>query len=127
MYRSDNNILGHMKLEDRKKIRASVVKGILATDMAGEYAHCFGSPISIAYAWMFIKLPAHFGLTNTLQNVTNKLTRESPDDRQLVINAIVHASDLSNPALPQAISMKWADLVAMEFNEQVPSIFSSAL
>jgi len=35
MYKPENNILGHMKLDDRRKIRGGIIKSILATDMTG--------------------------------------------------------------------------------------------
>lgn len=40
------------------------------------------------------------------------------DDRQQLVNAIVHAADIGNPVLPWRISRKFAESVAEEFRGQ---------
>ncbi|GLE00701.1 hypothetical protein PINS_up009489 [Pythium insidiosum] len=40
------------------------------------------------------------------------------DGRQLMLNMIIHGSDLGSVARPLAITRKWVDLVCQEFSDQ---------
>jgi len=42
----------------------------------------------------------------------------SPDERTLLFSLLLHAADISNPAKPQHIAVKWADRVLTEFFTQ---------
>jgi hypothetical protein len=48
--------------------------------------------------------------------------RRSADMRQLLMNAILHLADISNPCRPWALCKYWSDLVVEEFFLQVPAL-----
>ena len=49
---------------------------------------------------------------------STKLSRDKREDRELLIDCITHASDLSNPMLPFSFAKRWADDVVQEFYSQ---------
>lgn len=49
---------------------------------------------------------------------STKLSREVREDRELLIESITHASDLSNPVLPFTFAKRWAVDVVQEFYDQ---------
>jgi GAF domain-containing protein len=98
MYQPEHNIIENLPIESKRTFRKMVMSSILATDMS-----------------------LHMGMTTDLQNRAGSesgLSRSSEEDRQLVMNTIVHGADLSNPMLPMPISGTWATLVLQEFNAQ---------
>jgi hypothetical protein len=45
-------------------------------------------------------------------------SRDSPDDRQLLVSFLLHCADLCNPLFPPAMSRRIADELAVEFSRQ---------
>jgi hypothetical protein len=119
LYQSDNNFLCNLSREQKAKIRATVVKGILGTDIAGMC--CLHGGL-LCHPCLLVLFSEHASVMNTLAKITSErtLSRDNPEDRILLVKTIVHTADLSNPALPRSIARKWADLVAQEFRAQVP-------
>lgn len=50
---------------------------------------------------------------------SNPLSRESADDRRLLVAFLVHCSDLCNPILSPPMSKRIADRLGEEFGAQV--------
>lgn len=59
-----------------------------------------------------------FNNSNCL-SLADFLKFEKKEDRQLVMNLIVHSADVSNPAKPLHIYQQWIDRVMEEFFRQV--------
>ena len=80
------------------RVRKKIISMILATDMAG-----------------------HIELTTQLQETLTKekYNKDDGKHRLLLMDAVVHASDVSNPVLPPKLSKAWSDRVVKEFNAQV--------
>ena len=79
---------------------------------------------SIKSAILSTDMDCHFtlledtaALADTLSEIGN-VTTLSELDRQLIINSLVHASDISNPCREWNLSKKWSDLVLVEFFAQ---------
>lgn len=69
-----------------------VAKAILATDMAQHYI--------------------------LLDQIKENMGLESEEDRDMVIQNLVHACDIENPALEYETYLSWAQLVCIEFHDQ---------
>lgn len=56
------------------------------------------------------------------KNIERMIFTENPvktfDNQQAVLNLIIHAADISNPAKPAHIQKTWVDLVFIEFFRQ---------
>ena len=75
-------------------------------------------------AIMATDLKHHFDdltkFNNRIENAEKEpWTIESAADRQMAVNMVLHAADLSGPARPWAVSSVWADRVQQEFVAQV--------
>ncbi len=80
-------------------MRKTMIQAILYTDMALHFE-------------LLAKLNAHLS--------TNDFSRDVPDDRQLLVSAMLHSADLSNVAKPSFdVCRKWSDMVLNEFLNQV--------
>ncbi|KAJ4458763.1 putative 3'; 5'-cyclic-nucleotide phosphodiesterase regA [Paratrimastix pyriformis] len=91
------NILENLTPAEYREMRKSIIAMILATDLS-----------------------AHFTtLTRfTTHTETAPFSRDSPDDRQLLLDILLHAADISNPSKPWPIAKRWSELNAREFFEQ---------
>eukprot|EP00002_Diphylleia_rotans_P032042 TRINITY_DN6699_c0_g1_i2.p1 TRINITY_DN6699_c0_g1~~TRINITY_DN6699_c0_g1_i2.p1 ORF type:complete len:972 (-),score=215.66 TRINITY_DN6699_c0_g1_i2:574-3489(-) len=90
------NIFHNIDASDRVELRRTIIPAILSTDMA-----------------------EHSKLTTNLSVHNNTFQREKKEDRQFLVNIILHSSDLCNPVLPTERAYVWASRVLQEFNEQV--------
>lgn len=90
------DILRDLSSSMRSQVRTSIIRCILATDMK-HHSKLIGE-------LSFVSKVEDF------ENVT--------DGRQLMLNMIIHGSDLSNIARPLSIARKWVDLVCEEFTQQ---------
>lgn len=54
-------------------------------------------------------------------NTNQTINRDSPADRQMLVNNILHCSDIGNPCLPVHMSQEWAKAIQQEFYQQVGS------
>lgn len=102
------NILSNMDDAEFRLMRKRTIEMILATDMA-----------------------KHNKSVNTLKNKLTDLEQtdtsnlyeiiENPDssiefdNKQLILNNILHAADISNPAKVSKVYKKWVDLIFVEF------------
>eukprot|EP01083_Nonionella_stella_P240251 840059_1 len=96
----ENDILCGLQPSQKKYLRKVAVAAILHTDMT-----------------------RHEELVNTLKQVSElppkqRFIKESKDDRELLVEVLVHSSDLSNPVLPFDMYNKWANRIVQEFYEQ---------
>lgn len=93
------NITGGLSEEQARSLRATVIECILATD-----------------------LKLHVDIFSRFQSVASRLsaseTEASVDERRLLCQVILKASDISNPVRPFAIAKQWSDMVVAEFYEQ---------
>jgi hypothetical protein len=82
-----------------KQIRKIVIESILQTDMA-----------------------YHFELVAKFTSRTKKpepYSKDIKEDRQLLVNILLHSADLSNSVKPWKMARFWSDLVQTEFLSQV--------
>ena len=67
----------------------------------------------------------HFTLTSKLQTLVSEgklscgMLAESDEHRQVIINSVIHCSDICNPMLPTPLAIKWALCITNEFYDQV--------
>jgi hypothetical protein len=80
----------------RASVRTGVIRCILATDMKHHS-----------------KLIGELACVSTVEDFESVT-----DGRQLMLNMIIHGSDLSNVAKPLSIARRWVDLVCEEFTMQ---------
>ena len=87
---------------ERKELRKMIIDAIIATDNAHHFellkeldTFCAGDDVAPA-AWKIVPL----------------------SEKQIVVNAMLHLSDICNPAYPFEASKKWSDLVLEEFFRQ---------
>ena len=55
---------------------------------------------------------------NKLENLLGDNLTKNFETQQIILNVIIHASDVSNPAKPNAVYTQWVDLVFKEFFNQ---------
>eukprot|EP00002_Diphylleia_rotans_P025002 TRINITY_DN4939_c0_g2_i2.p1 TRINITY_DN4939_c0_g2~~TRINITY_DN4939_c0_g2_i2.p1 ORF type:complete len:1059 (-),score=186.23 TRINITY_DN4939_c0_g2_i2:408-3584(-) len=89
------NIFANLEPAEKTELRKTIIPAILATDMA-----------------------EHSKLTTNLSVHGNSFQKESKEDRQFLVNIILHSSDLCNPILPTERAYCWATRVLQEFNDQ---------
>lgn len=106
MRRPGHDIFAHTTSSEFRHLRKSIIRAILATDMH-----------------------SHAAIVSQLHD---KLKREvfNPEDethKELLVNAIVHAADISGPALPEALHYRWSSQLTLEFNMQYREEMASGL
>lgn len=91
------NLLCHLTPQEFKEMRHTVIQTILATDMSH-----------------------HFEFVTKFQtrSQTGALSRDSKDDRQLLMSVVMKCADISNSVRPIHVSVKWADFLLAEFFSQ---------
>lgn len=97
MRRPGHNLLENVNTTEYAHIRKSILRAILATDMHNH--------------------------ANMVSQLHEKLKPDvfQPDEdshKELLINAIVHAADISGPALIEKLHVKWSLQLLLEFNMQ---------
>eukprot|EP01116_Phalansterium_solitarium_P013432 TRINITY_DN30795_c0_g1_i1.p1 TRINITY_DN30795_c0_g1~~TRINITY_DN30795_c0_g1_i1.p1 ORF type:complete len:1211 (+),score=461.31 TRINITY_DN30795_c0_g1_i1:111-3743(+) len=91
---AETNVFGGMTGTTYTAARRSIISAILNTDMNNHFD-------------LLNKFNAHMA--------THSFADRSPESRQLLINMILHLSDISNVCRPFDLSKKWSDLVIAEF------------
>lgn len=95
--RQEANVFEGFNRQDYSRSRAMIINSVLATDMA-----------------------VHF---SELTNLKNRI--KAPDfnpqttDKDMLMNQLIHACDISNPTKPFEIYQLWVDRVITEFFNQV--------
>jgi len=80
---------------------------------------------SVRDAVLFTDMSKHFELLNKVGHLADKvpvnstMIEEDETARQLLIQFIVHASDISNTGLPFELSLPWSHRISDEFLQQV--------
>jgi len=92
-------LLDGLKRADYRAVRKLIIDAIMATDLANHAA---------GLARFSSRLEA-----------STPLDPSSATDRQLVADLVLHASDLSGPVRPWAVSSVWAQRLHLEFQTQV--------
>eukprot|EP00742_Colponemidia_sp_Colp-10_P001187 GILJ01001280.1.p1 GENE.GILJ01001280.1~~GILJ01001280.1.p1 ORF type:complete len:430 (+),score=44.38 GILJ01001280.1:57-1346(+) len=91
------NVLKHLDPDQMREARTGIISTILATDLAKQ--------------------------KGILRKVSSRLvagpwSRDSNEDRLLLMRLIIKASDVSNATRPWEISKMWSDLIVTEFLDQ---------
>ena len=105
------NIFEKITLEEYRIVRRRIVEAILSTDMATHGKHLTQLKAKLE------ALSINNGKNLELMVGGDNLGKNY-DSQQLVLNMIVHSSDVSNPAKPLAVYKNWVDLVFNEFFTQ---------
>lgn len=92
-----NNILSGLTLLEYKEFRRTVVSAILATDMTTHFE-------------LLTRFTTHLD--------ARPFSIENKDDRQLIVDILLHSADISNTCKPFQISKRWSDLLLEEFLNQ---------
>lgn len=87
-------ILKNLTPGEFQEFRRNVIAGILGTDMSSHFTS-------------FSRLATHIE--------TKPFSRESANDRQLLVVVVLHAADLSNCSKPWRLCKRWCDLMQQEF------------
>lgn len=97
MRRPGHDILEHLDASAYRHMRKSIIRAILATDMHN-----------------------HAGMVSQLHEKLTVDVFNSDDEthKELLINAIVHAADISGPALAENVHRRWSLQLLEEFNMQ---------
>jgi GAF domain-containing protein len=97
MRRPGHDILAHVGASEYRQVRKAIIRAILATDMHNHAA---------------IVTQLHEKLQVDVFNSDDEAHKE------LLLNAIVHAADISGPALARPLHVKWSLQLLEEFNLQ---------
>jgi hypothetical protein len=105
------NILSLFKTQEYNLIRRRMIELVLATDMANhsKILSQFKSIIEtfdIRNGKNIDKIIFPDNLSKTFEN------------QQIILSAIIHSADISNPAKPNHIQKTWVDLIFIEFFKQ---------
>ena len=102
-----SNIFQELPTALRKTIRKSMIEMILSTDMMNHFT--LSDELNDCVTKHFVPL----------QSITQMKAVVLPDkDRSIILRAILHAADISNPAKAWETSKRWSDLVVQEFFAQ---------
>jgi cAMP-specific phosphodiesterase 4 len=96
------DIFSYLPPDTKKQLRVAIVNMVLATDMGKHFTHLAE-------------------LTNAIETKKNQNTsfdHGAPQDRLMILNTVVHCSDLGNPAKPRSACVKWTEKVMQEFFQQ---------
>ena len=103
LQKEDCNILHNFSKEERTDFRKMVIDLVLATDMSKH-----------------MTLLADMKTMLETKDFTSPgdLKLDDDSDRMLVLQTMLHCADLSNPAKPLPLYIKWCELVMEEFFQQ---------
>lgn len=91
-----------MSESDRRTLRRTFIRGVLATDMQ---THS-------------VKLGNFSNRVQRHDLGAELLSCSNTEDRNLVVEMVLHAADISNPITPKPYFRHWASLIVEEFNLQ---------
>ncbi len=91
------DILKHLMTRNRQAVRTTIINAILATDMT-----------------------VHFAAIKDLgsRDPLNPFNIASPKDRQMLVDTITHAADLSGQVFPISVAKVWEERISQEFGAQ---------
>eukprot|EP00041_Stephanoeca_diplocostata_P027094 m.740312 g.740312 ORF g.740312 m.740312 type:complete len:859 (-) comp23114_c0_seq1:228-2804(-) len=95
----NGNPFAALSTEDFALLRALMIELVLATDMEHHFT-------------LVTKLKVIAGGGTGLLDLSNK------DNKLILLKAVIHACDISNPAKPTRISQKWTHVISEEFYRQ---------
>ena len=110
------HLLDNLEENVEREIRASMIKCILATDMARH--HEILSRFSAIQVWSSYCL-FHLFFSSHFFVIKQEFSREDPAHRSLLMKMIIKTADISNPARPFPICKEWAEHIQEEFCRQV--------
>lgn len=95
-----SQMLSNVATADRRTLRKMVVDAILSTDMA-------------VHQELLGRVDRRLN-----EAEANPLSKESAEDKQLLVSFTLHCADLCNPVLPPRMSRRIADSLGEEFDQQ---------
>lgn len=108
---SKNNIFINLNSSEFRLLRKRMIESVLSTDMSNHSKYLTALKNKITFCQ--IKEGKD---VNKLIEDSNSIKKF--DNQQLVLNNIIHAADISNPAKLSHIYRKWVDLIFLEFFNQ---------
>lgn len=117
-----NNVIGHLKGSQYKRMRKVIIDAIMATDMA-KHMRYVKQGNDLVTDW-HEDPPLSPAASTTAPSATDNLGPFHPNNMkldsnlQLLIDIMVHCSDLSGQALPWHLADKWGKCCNMEFHQQ---------
>ena len=105
------NILSKLNPSEFRLLRKRMIESVLATDMSNhsKYLTALKNKITIA------EIKEGNDIYKIIED-NDPIKRF--ENQQLVLNNIIHAADISNPAKLSSVYRKWVDLVFVEFFDQ---------
>jgi len=94
---SSTNFLCNLRKDTFQSLKKSIVGGIMATDMLRHFTECRALDE---------------------REAMNPFNIQIPNDRQTVINLLVHSADLSAQCFPTPIASVWEERITREFEHQ---------
>eukprot|EP00462_Mataza_sp_D1_P014194 CAMPEP_0175150198 /NCGR_PEP_ID=MMETSP0087-20121206/17727_1 /TAXON_ID=136419 /ORGANISM="Unknown Unknown, Strain D1" /LENGTH=662 /DNA_ID=CAMNT_0016436097 /DNA_START=44 /DNA_END=2032 /DNA_ORIENTATION=+ len=105
MYNDRANLFSGLSREQHLKLRSTMVKAILATDMTQHFSH--------------LKKMDAVAVNNNKSSGSRLGFDSSNDaDRQFIINSLIHTADLSGQVYPWTVATVWEERISKEFEAQ---------
>jgi hypothetical protein len=123
---SDCDILCNLSPADRKKVRQSMISGILATDMTSHFSSMnmlkkrkgVGDALNVASQAAIRRGSAMSQSSDRSDASLTPFNFENDKDRQILVDMIVHSADLSGQAYPLPVAQVWEKRISLEFMNQ---------
>ncbi|KAL4448605.1 hypothetical protein ABPG75_005824 [Micractinium tetrahymenae] len=111
------NIFARLDAAQWKEVRKSVIGAILATDMVHHFPMV--SRLEVFYELHAANIQAHHrALRQGMPRDGLPRLFDAAEERQLLLNLLLHCADISNPVKPTEIAEKWSERVLGEFFAQ---------
>jgi len=111
LLKPENNLLCKLQKEEWRLVRRRMIDCILMTDMANHAKHLSG--LKAKLETFDVK-----GGNNVNKMIFPDNAAKTYENQQLILGMCLHTADVSNPAKPLNINIKWVDLVFLEFFNQ---------
>jgi hypothetical protein len=102
----ESKLLASLSVQEYRHLRKLIVGSILSTDMTSHF-----------------EIVGKFTTHVETCSAENKPPFTEQADRQLLINMLLHAADISNLSRPPTTAKKWSDCIFEEYLNQVKSFF----
>ena len=109
--KNECNIFVHLGPKDWREVRKVIITSILGTDMTNHFEQ-------INKLQLFLEVNGDETREFCMSTKTSLPCMTDDKNRMLIIELVLHSSDVSNPFKPFSICVDWANLVVEEFASQ---------
>jgi len=111
MTKGDNNIMVNLTEEQWRGARKTILAIILGTDMAHHFEQ-------IKLANVFLEVNGQDTKAFCKNEIDTLTCLDDDKNRLLIVELVLHCSDISNPFKPFDLCQQWANLIVIEFGIQ---------